>query len=516
MPAPPIHIAFSAQGPVAHALHRSEARLQAMTEHSLQGIGVHRRFSPLFVNQAFADLFGFTSPEALIARGSIWRLIGDPAQTLEEAWDALLQAGPVKRTIAARKLTGEPISLLLSSRPIEWDGAPAVQIAALDVTAQERARVDLAQARQAAQQASRARDRFLALLTHEVRTPLNAISGLQPLTSDQEPATVCPHLLRNAVGASARLADIVDDLSAYLAIEANEIALVAKPAVLKNIVDEMVAVLRPQAIRKNLSLDLVWAPGSQVAIRCDGAKLGRILRALTDNAVKFTKSGSIELHIGVSHSTTGARLLVEVIDSGPGFDPGLTEAIFAPFVTLEETLTRTEGGTGLGLTIARAFARAMGGEISVAAAQGQGAAFFLDLPIEVVAHPPTPRPVTGLRILVAEDNPSNQLLIRTVLEKLGHYPLLTENGAEAIEQLPLQSFDCLLFDLHMPVMDGLEAAERARLMGWSGPLIALTADTRPGIEAIVAKAGFDAYLSKPLHLPSLIAALNAAAAQAVG
>lgn len=260
---------------------------------------------------------------------------------------------------------------------------------------------------------------------------------------------------------------------------------------------------------KGLSLSIHTTSDIRGAKLFDQRRFRQCLANLLANAAKFTESGGIELSAMASENEDGrtGNLVVTVTDSGPGIALQDQKAVFELFLQGDKGIKRDFDGVGLGLPVTRLLAREMGGDLVLTSTPGQGSSFILSIAYEMPKKERLLNEAT-LRgnVLVVEDNPTNQRLLQLVLAKLGHDCAVAENGKVGMELFEAQEFDLVLMDLHMPVMDGFECTKAIRKSGHANadlPIIALTADVRPGIENRVGKAGMDAYLVKPFELPEL-------------
>ena len=392
-----------------------------------------------------------------------------------------------------------------------------------DVTEARRASQAQQEARLAAEHANRAKSDFLALMSHEIRTPLNGVLGmaqamdLEPLDSRQRERV---QVIRESGGA---LMELLDDLLDISRIDAGHLALQSEAFDLCALVEGAHGAFAGQAAAKGLAFPLEIATSAEGLWRGDAGRIRQILTNLISNGVKFTEAGRVAIWVGAS----GDGVRIEVTDTGIGIPQDRISRLFERFVQADGSTTRAYGGTGLGLAICQELSRAMEGAITVASAPGVGSTFALDLPLER-AEPLTdeerPAPLTGalaasdLRILAAEDNDVNRMVLKTLLGQLGIEPTLVENGAEAVRVWESAHWDMILMDVQMPVMDGPTATmtirAREAVTGRARtPILAVTANTMPHQVASYHAAGMDDVVAKPLNVRDLLAAVIAAAAQ---
>ncbi|HEX6606074.1 MAG TPA: ATP-binding protein, partial [Chloroflexia bacterium] len=309
----------------------------------------------------------------------------------------------------------------------------------------------------------------------------------------------------------------------YSKIEAGRLELEALDFAPRELCEQVVALLQPQAEERGLALATDLASALPPRLRGDHERLRQVLVNLLGNAIKFTAAGQVVLRCQVvgSDARGRARLQFEVEDSGIGMDAATLARLFQPFTQADVSTTRRFGGPGLGLAICKRLVDLMGGSVEVESQPGRGSTFRVQLPFEVVtgpppaaaagpALPPVPARPRG-RVLVAEDNPVNQLLAVEMLKRLGCRADVVGNGKEAVEALRQLPYDAVFMDCHMPEMDGLEASRRIRTEEAGArhiPIIAFTASALKGERERCLEAGMDDYLSKPLRLVDLAAAVE--------
>jgi signal transduction histidine kinase/ActR/RegA family two-component response regulator len=366
------------------------------------------------------------------------------------------------------------------------------------------------------ERANQAKSVFLANMSHELRTPLNGVIAIGDRLADEEDP-IARRELAALVSSSGRLLEqVLGDILDVSKIEAGEFQLTPGLFDLTQLVRGMAELHAATAEAKHLTFHWSVAPGAAGTYEGDAGRISQILSNLLANAVKFTAEGEVRLEV----DRIGEAVRFVVRDTGVGFDDGVRERLFKRFVQADQSITRQFGGTGLGLSICAALAEMMGGRISADATVGEGARFEVVLPLvrcdeaaaEVEAQEDQEISLEGLRVLVAEDHPTNRKVVEIVLEPFGVDLTMVEDGQAALAALDAASFDAVLMDMQMPVMDGLTAtrAIRAReAASGAAPVlvIMLTANAMEEHVAAAHAAGADLHLAKPLHPAQLLEAL---------
>jgi two-component system, sensor histidine kinase SagS len=392
-----------------------------------------------------------------------------------------------------------------------------------DITTARAIERELVEARDQAIASGLAKTQFLANMSHEIRTPLNGILGnLELLQSD----SLLPEQRKcsdDALASGRILLEILNDILNFSKIGAGQTALDPAPFEWRSVFEGIEKTYGSVFREKGVQLELITEPSVPVWLLGDSLRLRQIVNNLVSNALKFTEKGKVSVHAAMGASD---YLHIMIKDTGIGISTENIGKLFTPFTQADSSTTRRFGGTGLGLSISRELSRLMGGDISIESADGVGTTFTVcvklpacDAPVGGTTGAATTagEPVRPMRILVAEDNLINQGLTRRILEKAGHTVVIASNGDEALQAMTKSTFDVILMDCQMPVMDGFEATSR---------IIALYGDKRPPIIALTANAfkedeerclavGMDHYLSKPLAKKQLDAILCKIAARTV-
>jgi signal transduction histidine kinase/ActR/RegA family two-component response regulator len=391
----------------------------------------------------------------------------------------------------------------------------------VDITDMKRQAEALEAALERAEAASQAKNDFLANMSHEIRTPLNGVLGLAHVLLRSNLEGQQRDLVETIVASAGALNHLLSDLLDFSRLGAGRVELSLESFDLAELVTQTAALFERQAWEKGVAFNLNIDEAARRRVLGDAARLKQILVNLLSNALKFTASGSIDLTVAAS--ALGDRYHFEVRDTGIGFEPADAERLFVRFEQADGSITRKYGGTGLGLAISRQLAGLMDGTVVAAGQVGKGAVFTLVAPLadaepvdETPAASIAPAAESGaLRILVADDNPTNRKVAELILEAVGAEVVSVENGREALEAVQAEPFHAVLMDIQMPEMDGLtairlirehEAAQaRART-----PVIVVSANVMPEHIQASAQAGADDHIGKPIHVEELMEAISRA------
>lgn len=389
-----------------------------------------------------------------------------------------------------------------------------------------------------AEAATRAKSQFLANMSHEIRTPMTAILGYtELLLEDLQQHGKSPdqlEALRTIQRNGNHLLELINDILDLAKIEAGRLEVERKPVVLRELLEEVAALMQVRAEAKNLPLILDLQPPLPVTITSDPLRLRQILINLLGNAIKFTEAGEVRLRVRLTEPSAGShQLRIGVIDTGIGITPEQMARLFQPFSQGDSSTTRKYGGTGLGLTISRRLAQLLGGDVTAESTPGQGSAFTVTIdasPVafatekaassetaEISGEAAKPAPAASVRleakILLAEDAPDNQRLIGFLLRKAGATVTAVGNGREAVDAALTawqkgEPYDVILMDMQMPEMDGYQATQLLRSQDYPGLIVALTANAMAEDEIRCLGIGCNAYLSKPIRREHLLAKLG--------
>jgi two-component system, sensor histidine kinase len=492
--------AFMQYGPVLTFIKDAEGRL-------------------LYINERFIEVFGF--------HGVDWY-----GKTDDELW-------PFE---TARKLREQDLAVLAGGRPIQveepmvrpdgihhwlWMRFPFTDAqgtrylggTAVEITEMKAMQRSMQQARELAESSAQAKSRFLANMSHEIRTPMNGILGasqlLQELPLRADVARYVGIIHRSAKGLRVLLDDILD----LSKIEAGQLVIESVPFNLRRLVQDVHELFRPLAQGKGIGFVLRTDALTQEWLVGDPNRIRQILVNLASNAIKFTQRGKVELQCSSTLDPSGqcARVDLQVIDSGIGIPAASLPHMFQDFFQVDPSIARTFGGTGLGLAICRRLSLLMNGTLECQSVPGQGSRFSLRLDLPGYAAPEDGIPDAAgternyeKRALLVEDNRINRLITERLLDQLGLRTDTAETGLEAVDKVKQNTYDIVLMDLHLPIMDGLEATRRIRCMPGrkAVPIVAVTANAMKETVEHCMSAGMNGYVAKPMSLPALVQELD--------
>lgn len=390
------------------------------------------------------------------------------------------------------------------------------------------------EAKKRADDANQAKGRFLANMSHEMRTPLNGVIAMADVLRETSLSESQREIV-DTLGTSAHLLLAqIEDVLDMAKIEAGRVQIERQPFDLGHLMTSTVKVILPQARYKGLAVHTEIAPVVARWFAGDSHHLRQVLLNLLANAVKFTERGQITLRVTIS-SLDSKLVRFEVEDTGIGIPPDKQIAIFEPFAQADDSVTRVYGGTGLGTAIARQLVTLMGGQIGVTSSVGVGSIFWFELPLThaeptgvdlraeiatsarlsstaaafAAQQPSKVTKIRGARVLVAEDNPTNQRVTQLILESGGHHVTIVDNGEKALDALEHGNFDIALFDLSMPLVSGIEALKLYQFTTSTPiPVLILSANVTTGIIADCQRAGCAEFLAKPIRATLLLDAIE--------
>jgi signal transduction histidine kinase/CheY-like chemotaxis protein len=392
---------------------------------------------------------------------------------------------------------------------------------------------ELEKAKKAAEAASASKSAFLANMSHEIRTPLNGIMGMAQVLENAALQPQEKEMVSTILESGKTLMALLNDVLDLSKIEAGKFDIVPTDASLHHMMRRQLRLWKPKAEEKGLELSLSFDAELPAYLSFDTVRVQQCVSNLVSNAIKFTKQGRVEIYASAKATEGGHLVTVRVADTGPGMDAETLGRLFKPFAQADETIQRAHGGTGLGLSITRRLAELMGGTASAESEPGRGSNFrisFHGAPAKaqpeagVSARPAAPGDVrdllkqSNLRILLVDDHPINRQVAALFLRPFNMRIVEAVNGLEALEALKRETFDVVLLDMHMPVMDGPTAIGKIRDSGepWADiPVIALTADAMSGDRERYLGMGMNGYLSKPLAERDLLSEIARVRTQAV-
>lgn len=430
---------------------------------------------------------------------------GDPKALVE--WDQKDEIGSV-------------IESYNKMRKKEWEQSNALMHAknSLEQRVKERT-LDLEKAYEELSLASKAKDEFLATMSHEIRTPMNGILGLTELLKDSNLSENSRQFADMIHSSSETLLTIINDILDLSKLESGHYSCNKQPFELLPCFQEAVSLIEAQAQKKGLSCRISIDDDLDKTVISDPQRIKQVLVNLLSNAVKFTEEGQVLVKVLKEQEKGQSIIKIKVIDSGIGIGANDIDKLFKKFSQVDSSLARKYGGSGLGLAICKKLVEVLGGQIGVESTLGHGSIFWFSIPLErlkdqdqlLSQEQKLAVPKTALRILVAEDNIVNQMVIKGLLTKVGYNPDIVESGEQVLAALQTNVYDVILMDIQLPEMDGVATTKAIRLLcdneAKHTPIIALTANAMVGHRETYLAQGMDEYVSKPIDRFALLNAI---------
>jgi len=395
---------------------------------------------------------------------------------------------------------------------VKLDDGVVVTIA--ETTAQKQIVHDMRMAKEASENANRAKSQFLAMMGHEIRTPMNGLLGFAGLLEGTSLNPEQSEYVRTLRASGEALLRILEDILDYSHLEYEMIDLKSEPVRLGEVINQVARLFEIGAGEKPVEVVTRVDDSVPDTILGDGLRIRQVLVNLVANGVKFSERGYVLIHATVSEGLD--EVVVHVVDGGPGIPPEMADRLFKPFSQVDSTFSRRYGGTGLGLSICKRLIETMGGEINVDSSPGKGSDFFFTLPIRRPVFQPADEkrgkaahPGAVRHVLIVDDDPVNRRLIVRLVEKLGTHVLLAASGPEALTVFETEPIDLILMDVQMPLMDGLETTRRIRELEaalgrpFRTSICALTANSSPDDRARCLQAGMDDFIPKPVSVEQI-------------
>ena len=446
-------------------------------------------------------------------------------------WMVALQDGKVHsgHVMYLTDAQGKRRTFMVNCSPIPGGSGPAgVLVSFDDVTELEEKEIELRAARDAAQGANRAKSDFLANMSHEIRTPMNAILGFTDILRRAGPqgAADAQKYLNIIHGSGKHLLELINDILDLSKVEAGRLEVERLPCEVHQVVLDVAKIMAVKAEEKGIGLRVSFEGPLPQEASTDPHRLRQVITNLVGNAIKFTAKGEVRISLRMDPQPGSTLMQIDVADSGIGIPSDRLESIFEPFVQAEASTTRNYGGTGLGLTISRRFARALGGNVYATSESGKGSIFHVSIDVgslqgaswlpveELEARREQGAAAAGenvtwvfprRKILVVDDGRENRELLRVVLGDAGLDMVEAENGAIGLERAAEHDPDLILMDIQMPVMDGITATKTLRQRGFTKPVLALTANAMKGFEREIEEGGFTGHMTKPIDIDVLLA-----------
>jgi len=504
---------------------RNESRYRLLAENVGDALTrVRTDGSSKYISPAIQNIIGWTYEEM---SGQVLDYVyaDDRATVLDCIREAVRTGEPVMREFRAVHRCGHTVWVECTFKAVQGESAPAddVIVVIRDASRRKALEEEVIEAKDRAEQAAAAKSEFLANMSHELRTPLTSVIGFSGLLSKSKVLPDEERLYVERIStASEALLEVINDILDYSKLEADAIELDPATFDPRALIEGTAAIVETLCRDKGLRLEVHCDNILPKALIGDVGRLRQVMLNFLSNAVKFTARGAVTVRACGRAQADGCwKLRFEVQDSGIGIASEKLPHLFDRFTQADASTTRLYGGTGLGLAISHRLIQLMQGQIGVRSVPGQGSSFWFEVPLELGQRQPVvategrfegAEALGWARLLMADDAPANRELMTAILGGLGLELVTVQDGAEAVQAMQEGRFDLVLMDVHMPVMDGLEATREIRRMEAQGsrrtPILALTANVQAEQMARCVQAGMDGHLAKPIQLPQMVAALS--------
>ena len=492
----------------------SELRLAAQTFESSEAMFISNAQGNIIrINHAFTDITGYDEKDVIGKNPKILSSGQHSAEYYKSMWATLISLGRWSGEIYNKRKNGEiyPEYLNISSVKDKSDNLTHYIAHFMDITEQKNNEENLRQARREAEASNESKSLFLASMSHEIRTPMNAVLGILDLLKDSQLTEKQLTLIATARDSGELLMTIINDILDFTKMDVDVQVLQLSDFDLHKIINNCIGLLKHLADKKSLNLSITLSPDLPIFAKGDPDRIKQILINLINNAIKFTDAGSIDVIATLdSNSEKQFILRVKVCDTGIGIHQNNQASLFDEFTMVDQTHSRKYEGTGLGLAICKRLITLMNGTINVTSEQGKGSIFEFTIELEkadesniqnTLQQKEALQPCPNTRILLAEDNPANQMVIKSILEFSQLNVDVVSNGYQAVQAVQNNDYQLLLMDISMPEMDGMTATKEIRKLTapiCDIPIIALTAHTLSGDKERFLEAGMNDYLSKPI------------------
>ena len=473
-----------------------------------------RRGFVVYTSSSVKNVLNYTSDE--VSGRSLYSLIkSDDHTVFDSALDETLEGHAMTHVeIRLRKKNGDWIWIDGTTQPVvDKDGkTSSIQLTTRDITLKKEAEAALQEAKEKAEDATRAKSQFLSMMSHEIRTPMNAIIGLTQLLLQDQPRPDQLDSLNLLKFSGENLLTIINDILDFNKIEAGKITLESIDVDLHAQLTNIIQILRQRAQAKDIKLNFSYDAALPKVFKCDPVRVGQIVTNLIGNAIKFTERGSVELIVGALNiQPHSCKIGFSIKDTGIGIPEDKIQTIFERFSQANEDTTRKFGGTGLGLSITKRLLQLMNSDVTVTSVVGKGSEFTFELTLPRGSEKLTKK-TTGdqqtfssldVKVLLVEDNRVNQVVATNFLKRWGVEVVIANHGKEALELIVTKEYAVVLMDLQMPEMDGYEASRHIRAMEdpyfTTVPILALTASAMIDVKGKVLAAGMNDFISKPFQ-----------------